>query len=81
MSLLDHLHRIWLERRIRVLSVDLARGRDRLDDLEAAYRADSYNSALHYDILHERDRLHNLEDRRNLVQAQLSEMGAVGSSP
>ncbi len=80
MSLLDHLRRIWLERRIRVTSVDLARERDELDYLEQVYLADSYNSELHSDILWQRDRIHDLEGQRNQLQFQLSKLSCSSIS-
>lgn len=80
MTILNHLRRLFFERCIRVISVDLARARDQLDDLEAAYRGDAYNSSLHYDILTLRARLNDLEDERNHVQSRLSEVLAASSS-
>ncbi len=80
MSLLDHIRRILLERRIRVLSVDLARARDILADLEADYAADCYNSHLYRGMGHGRDRIDYLEDQRNQLQFQLSALSCSPSS-
>ncbi len=80
MSFLDRLRTIWLERCIRVLSVDLARARDILGDFEDAYAADCYNSQLCHAIVDQHDRIEYLEAERNQVQAQLSKLLCSTSS-
>lgn len=77
MSFLTYLTRLWLERRIRVLSVDVARARDELDNLEVAYQYDHYERDIHYAIIDERARIKTLEAERNLVTARLSQVAAT----
>lgn len=72
LAYLRRLRRLLLEHRERSLSVRLAAARDELDYLNDCYREDPYNQDLHADIIHERARIADLEERRNQLNDQRS---------
>lgn len=72
MTLLDRLHRWWLNRQLRVVTVRAAACRDEVEYLQDLYDHEPYNQALHEDLLHERARLHDLEEYQDALRAELA---------
>lgn len=68
------LQRLWLNRRLRVLSVDLARERDILGDLSEAWATSPCNSDIQYALIDQRALIKDMEEERLALTTQLAEL-------
>jgi hypothetical protein len=72
--MIDAINRFFCRRAVHSNALRLVAARDRLEYLYDCYTEDPYNSDLHADILQERDRIHALTERQDILTAELAQL-------
>ena len=73
-AMIRAIHLFFCRRAIHSNALRLAAARGQLEYLYDCYASDSYNSDLHADILQERDRIRALEERQDVLAAELAQL-------